>query len=52
MIESNDSNNWEQMGRDIESLQRLIKQLEEAKKNEKQDTTEQGEDNIDSNLQI
>lgn len=36
LIESNGSNNWEQMGRDIEALQALVKQLEEARKNEKE----------------
>ena len=34
LTESNDSNNWEQIGRDIETLQKLIKQLEETKKEE------------------
>lgn len=37
LTESNDSNNWEQIGRDIEALQKLINQLENARKNEKTD---------------
>lgn len=37
--ESNASNNWEQMGRDIEALQNLVKQLETARKNEKDNVT-------------
>jgi len=36
LLESNASNNWEQMGRDIEALQSLVKQLEAARKNEKE----------------
>lgn len=35
LTESNDSNNWEQIGRDIKALQRLVKQLEETRENEK-----------------
>lgn len=37
LSESNSSNNWEQMGRDIEALQKLINQLELTRKNEKAD---------------
>lgn len=44
LIESNNSNNWEQMGKDIEALQKLIKQLEEAKNNEDK-KTQTGENN-------
>lgn len=50
--ESNDSNNWEQMGRDIEALQTLIKQLEEAKKNDKQEDNENNNQNKDVNETI
>ena len=32
LTESNEANNWEQMGRDIKALQALVKQLEEVKK--------------------
>lgn len=34
LTESNDANDWAQIGRDIEALQTLIKQLELAKENE------------------
>ena len=42
LTESNDSNNWEQIGRDIEALQTLIKQLETTRANnpEKPETSE------------
>lgn len=45
LTESNASSNWEQIGRDIEALQTLVRQLEEARKNEKQENTVAG--NID-----
>ena len=38
LTESNDSNNWEQIGRDIEALQALVRQLETARENEKNNT--------------
>lgn len=47
LTESNDSNNWEQMGRDIEALQTLVKQLETAKENEK--ANEKGNNTISNN---
>ena len=37
LTESNNSNDWGQIGRDIEALQNLIRQLEETKKAEKND---------------
>lgn len=36
LTESNDANDWAQIGRDIEALQALIKQLELAKENEEE----------------
>lgn len=39
LTESNASTNWEQIGRDIETLQKLIKQLEETKKEEDKNNT-------------
>lgn len=51
LTESNDSNNWEQIGRDIEALQRLVKQLETARENEKENegSEVQGNNTIDVN---
>lgn len=39
LTESNASNNWEQIGRDIEALQALVRQLETARENEKSNNT-------------
>lgn len=51
LTESNNSNNWEQIGRDIEALQRLVKQLETARENEKgnEGSEVQGNNTIDVN---
>lgn len=51
LTESNDSNNWEQIGRDIEALQRLVKQLEAAREDERgnEDTEAQGNNIVDVN---
>ncbi len=45
LTESNNSNDWSQIGTDIQELQRLIKQLEVVSQNEKDKENE----NIDSN---
>lgn len=52
LIESNDSNNWEQIGRDIEALQTLVKQLEAARENERRngnDVVQENNNTIDVN---
>lgn len=51
LTESNDSNNWEQIGRDIEALQTLVKQLEAARENERVNGNDvmQGNNTIDVN---
>jgi uncharacterized membrane protein (UPF0182 family) len=41
LTESNEANNWEQMGRDIKALQALVKQLEEIKKEENNNIIDQ-----------
>ena len=41
LTESNEANNWEQMGRDIMALQALVKQLEEIKKEENNNIIDQ-----------
>lgn len=52
LTESNDSNDWTQIGRDIEALQQLIKQLEAIMKNEKDNNTvvNQVDENIANNI--
>ncbi len=51
LTESNNSNNWEQIGRDIEALQRLVKQLEAARESERGNESNgvQGSNTIDVN---
>ena len=47
LSESNDANNWEQVGKDIEKLQSLIKQLEDMVNKETQINEEQNVENND-----
>lgn len=55
LIESNGSNDWSQMGRDIEALQTLVKQLEnmrkenENKSNNVNNTVTDGNNTVDGN---
>lgn len=52
LTESNDANDWAQIGRDIEALQALIKKLETARESEKGNNTETNtntDNNIDAN---
>lgn len=50
LTESNEANSWEQVGRDIEALQKLIKQLEETKK--EQDKNKENNNTIENNTVI
>lgn len=43
LTESNGADNWEQMGKDIEALQTLVKQLETVMEEEKENKSEAGE---------
>ena len=54
LTESNNSNNWMQIGRDIEELQRLIRQLEILSQNQAEEKEEKQEENIiiDANVII
>lgn len=46
LIESNRSSNWEQMGRDIEALQKLVKQLETAVEEDNKAKTSEDINNV------
>lgn len=52
LTESNDSNDWSQIGRDIEALQLLINQLEQTMKNEKanNNVSNQINENLNNNI--
>lgn len=52
LTESNNSNDWTQIGRDIEALQTLIKQLETAKENQKENNDLEQNDINGNNMSV
>ena len=52
LSESNNSNDWTQMGRDIEELQSLVKQLESMISEEEAQSTENENTNVIDNVNV
>ena len=52
LSESNNSNDWTQMGRDIEELQSLVKQLESMIREEEAQSTENENTNVIDNVNV